>query len=34
MSNLSNLSPAPVWEIFEEITRVPRPSKHEEKIIA
>ena len=34
MSVLDALKPALVWEIFEEITRVPRPSKHEEKIIA
>lgn len=34
MSTLSTLNPTLVWEIFEEITRVPRPSKHEEKIIA
>ncbi len=34
MSTISQLSPSLVWGIFEEITRVPRPSKHEEKIIA
>lgn len=34
MSTLSTLNPTLVWEIFEEITCVPRPSKHEEKIIA
>ena len=32
MSELKNLTPSGVWEIFEEITRVPRPSKKEEKI--
>lgn len=31
---LGNLEPKIVWEIFEEITQVPRPSKREEKIIA
>lgn len=31
---LSSLEPKPVWEIFEEITRHPRPSKKEEKILA
>lgn len=31
---LKNLEPQAVWEIFEEITRVPRPSKKEGKIIA
>lgn len=34
MGKLSSLKPSLIWEIFEEITRVPRPSKHEEKIIA
>lgn len=34
MSELSTLSPALVWQIFDEITQVPRPSKHEEKITA
>ncbi|MGC9778666.1 MAG: beta-Ala-His dipeptidase [Candidatus Heimdallarchaeota archaeon] len=29
---LANLEPKIVWEIFEEITKVPRPSKKEEKI--
>lgn len=32
MSELSKLEPKAMWEIFEEITRVPRPSKKEEKI--
>jgi dipeptidase D len=34
MSTIKELKPSLVWGIFEEITRVPRPSKHEEKIIA
>jgi len=34
MSDLSKLQPRRVWEIFDSITRVPRPSKHEEQIIA
>ena len=29
---LPNLEPQIVWSIFEEITKVPRPSKKEEKI--
>ncbi len=29
---MKNLQPKLVWEIFDEITKVPRPSKHEEKI--
>ncbi len=31
---LSGLKPEAVWNYFEEITKVPRPSKKEEKIIA
>ena len=34
MSDISKLEPRLVWEIFDEITTVPRPSKKEEKIIA
>ena len=34
MTTIKDLKPALVWEIFDEITRVPRPSKHEEQIIA
>lgn len=34
MSEISRLEPRAVWEIFDEITKVPRPSKKEEKIIA
>ncbi|MDE6778446.1 MAG: aminoacyl-histidine dipeptidase [Alistipes sp.] len=33
MSAITNLEPRTVWEIFDEITRVPRPSKKEGKII-
>ncbi len=33
MSTISSLKPAVVWEQFDAITRVPRPSKHEELII-
>ena len=29
---ISDLCPKNVWTIFDEITKVPRPSKHEEKI--
>lgn len=34
MTQLSTLQPSSVWKYFEEITRIPRPSKKEEKIIA
>ncbi len=30
---MSSLSPAPVWKYFDEITRIPRPSKKEGQII-
>jgi len=33
MNNLDGLAPAPVWRFFESICQIPRPSKHEEKII-
>lgn len=33
MSKISELSPAIVWEQFDAITKVPRPSKKEAKII-
>ena len=32
MSDIKNLEPKLVWGLFDEITKVPRPSKHEEKI--
>ena len=32
MSEIRNLEPKLIWEIFDDITRVPRPSKREEKI--
>ena len=32
--SVRNLAPALVWELFDDITRVPRPSKKEGKIIA
>jgi dipeptidase D len=30
---IKNLNPAPVWNFFDQITKVPRPSKKEEKIV-
>ncbi len=32
MRRLENLNPQPLWNIFEDICQVPRPSKKEEKI--
>lgn len=34
MIQLKDLKPALIWQYFEEITRIPRPSKKEEKIKA
>jgi dipeptidase D len=34
MTQLGNLKPTGVWKYFEEITKIPRPSKQEEKMIA
>lgn len=31
---ISELKPTALWSFFENITRIPRPSKHEEKILA
>ena len=33
MTQLSTLKPASVWKYFEEITKIPRPSGKEEKMI-
>jgi dipeptidase D len=33
MDSLNNLTPTSVWSFFESICQIPRPSKHEEKII-
>jgi hypothetical protein len=30
-SPLAGLQPANVWGFFEQLTKIPRPSKHEEK---
>jgi len=32
MSTLSQLKPARLWQLFEKICSIPRPSKHEQKI--
>lgn len=34
MADLTTLTPSLIWEMFDQITRVPRPSKHEEQIRA
>ena len=34
MADLTTLTPSLIWEMFDKITRVPRPSKHEEQIRA
>lgn len=30
---IKNLKPTPIWNFFDQITQVPRPSKKEEKIV-
>ncbi|PMN95196.1 aminoacyl-histidine dipeptidase [Enterovibrio norvegicus] len=32
MSEISQLSPQPVWQFFDEICSIPHPSKHEEQL--
>lgn len=34
MTQLSQLSPQPLWQLFEQICSIPHPSKHEDKIAA
>ena len=34
MSEIAQLTPRIVWDYFDQITRIPRPSKKEEKIMA
>lgn len=34
MKELNNLKPAKVWQFFGELTQIPRPSKHEERVSA
>lgn len=32
-SAVAGLQPANVWEFFEQLTKIPRPSKHEDKYV-
>ena len=32
-NSILDLQPSPIWKYFYQITQIPRPSKHEEKII-
>ena len=32
-TEIKNLDPKALWEIFYELTRIPRPSKKEEKAV-
>ncbi|WP_448212497.1 aminoacyl-histidine dipeptidase [Colwellia sp. MEBiC06753] len=34
MTQLANLTPAPLWQLFEKICSIPHPSKHEQAISA
>ena len=31
MSTIAELQPKPLWEYFERLSQIPRPSKHEER---
>ncbi|HWR99653.1 MAG TPA: hypothetical protein VN249_03510, partial [Prolixibacteraceae bacterium] len=33
MNTINNIEPKTVWHFFNEVCRVPRPSRHEEKMI-
>ena len=33
MSDIHNLEPKQLWNYFHEITQIPRPSKHEQKMV-
>ena len=33
MNEISSLYPANVWAFFHEISQIPRPSKHEQRMI-
>ncbi len=32
MTAIKNIQPTEIWSIFDEMTQIPRPSRHEEKI--
>lgn len=34
MSNIAELNPNPLWKHFARLCEIPRPSKHEEKVVA
>ncbi|WP_346836786.1 aminoacyl-histidine dipeptidase [Microbulbifer sp. SAOS-129_SWC] len=34
MSNIAELNPVPLWKHFAKLCEIPRPSKHEEKVVA
>ncbi|SDJ54422.1 aminoacyl-histidine dipeptidase [Microbulbifer yueqingensis] len=34
MSSIAELSPTPLWKHFAKLCEIPRPSKHEEKVVA
>ncbi|MBR5028455.1 MAG: cytosol nonspecific dipeptidase, partial [Bacteroidales bacterium] len=34
MSEILNLNPKELWANFHALTQIPRPSKHEEKVVA
>ncbi|WP_323844700.1 aminoacyl-histidine dipeptidase [Microbulbifer magnicolonia] len=34
MSNIAELNPTPLWKHFAKLCEIPRPSKHEDKVVA
>ena len=34
MTNIAELNPTPLWKHFAKLCEIPRPSKHEEKVVA
>ncbi|WP_226664840.1 aminoacyl-histidine dipeptidase [Microbulbifer aggregans] len=34
MSNIAELNPVPLWKHFSKLCEIPRPSKHEDKVVA
>ena len=34
MSNIAELNPVPLWKHFAKLCEIPRPSKHEDKVVA
>lgn len=33
MSNIAELNPTPLWKHFAKLCEIPRPSKHEDRVV-